>query len=50
LIALEVPRLCPLVLLVKLGWREDGVLESEVGRVRGRGLVMQQRKEAEIAG
>jgi hypothetical protein len=29
----EVPRLCPLVLLVKIGWSQDRALRSEDGKV-----------------
>jgi hypothetical protein len=47
-IALKVHRLCPLVLPIKLGWREGALLGSEEGKVTRSGLILQQRKEAEI--
>ena len=36
---LNVHKLCPLVLLVKLGWKQGSVLGSEVGKVMGIGLL-----------
>jgi hypothetical protein len=43
---LKVPRQCPLVLLVKDGWRQGRTLGSEEGKDEGRGYVM--RKELSI--
>jgi hypothetical protein len=37
--AVKVPRTCPLVLLVKVGWRPNIVLESEEGKAMGSGLL-----------
>ena len=48
LIALEVPRRCPLVLLVKLGWKRCTVLGNEEGGVLEVDCwVVQQREGAE---
>jgi hypothetical protein len=41
---------CPLVLLVKVAWKEGRVLGSEKGKLMESGLIMQQRKESEIVG
>jgi hypothetical protein len=37
-IALKAPRLCPLVLLVKVVWRQGRLLECKVGKVTGSGI------------
>jgi hypothetical protein len=36
---LKIPRQCPLVLLVKVGWKQGKVLRSEEGSVKGGGLL-----------
>ena len=37
--ALEFPRQCPLVLLMKVSWRESRALGSEEGKVFGSGVL-----------
>jgi hypothetical protein len=37
--ALEVPRQCPLVLLVNVSWRESRALGSEEDKVSGSGVL-----------
>jgi hypothetical protein len=36
--SLKVPRLCPLVLLVKVVWRQGRFLECKIGKVTGSGI------------
>jgi len=39
------PKLYPLVLLVKVGWRQSGDLGSEVSKMVGSGLLEYETKE-----
>jgi len=48
--ALKLPNLCPLVLLVKVTWRQGRALENEEGKMVGSGLIMHQRKEVGCLG
>jgi hypothetical protein len=33
----DIPRLCPLILMVKVGWKRDQAMRSEEGKVTGSG-------------
>jgi len=47
---LKSPTLCPFVLLVKVGWRQCGVLRSDEGRSLGHRQFMPQLKKVEHLG